>query len=88
ADWEAAADRLRERGLLDAEGELTEAGQALRTRVETETDALDEAPYAHLGAEDVARLTELATGFTRAGIAAGAFPCGDLRQGLGPRGGL
>ncbi|EGJ73517.1 hypothetical protein STTU_0728 [Streptomyces sp. Tu6071] len=76
ADWEAAADRLRERGLLDAEGELTEAGQALRTRVETETDALDEAPYAHLGAEDVARLTELATGFTRAGIAAGAFPAG------------
>lgn len=25
-DWEAAQDRLRERGLLDAEGELTEAG--------------------------------------------------------------
>ncbi|WP_433340141.1 SCO6745 family protein [Streptomyces sp. CA-253872] len=81
ADWEAAVARLRERGLLDAEGELTEAGEALRARVEAETDALDQAPYEYLGAEDVARLTDLAKGFTRAGIGAGAFPAGIFGKG-------
>lgn len=73
-DWEAAQDRLRERGLLDAEGELTEAGTALRAEVEDSTDRIDRAPYEHLGAEDVERLTELARGFLMTVVAAGAFP--------------
>ncbi|MBB6414714.1 hypothetical protein HDC93_000266 [Streptomyces sp. AK010] len=29
-DWDAATERLRERGLLDASGDLTERGVALR----------------------------------------------------------
>lgn len=74
ADWEAATQRLRERGLLDAEGELTEAGQTLRRDVETETDALDTAPYEALGAADVERLTELAKGFMATALGNGAFP--------------
>lgn len=73
-DWSAAQERLRGRGLLDAEGELTEAGVQLRKDLEQATDRLDRAPYAHLGAEGVARLTELATGFTTAVMEAGAFP--------------
>lgn len=73
-EWDAAADRLRERGLLDEAGELTERGRALRTEIEDMTDRLDRAPYQHLGAAGVARLTELGTGFTRAALAAGAFP--------------
>ncbi|MEV0738377.1 hypothetical protein AB0I51_20915 [Streptomyces sp. NPDC050549] len=73
-EWDAAAGRLRERGLLDGDGELTEAGVALRAGIETETDRLDRAPYEHLGAEGVVRLTELATGFARRALAAGAFP--------------
>ncbi|MBK3581394.1 hypothetical protein JHN63_48075, partial [Streptomyces sp. MBT65] len=73
-EWDAASERLRERGLLDGDGELTEAGTALRTRIETETDRLDRAPYEHLGTEAVVRLTELATGFARRALAAGAFP--------------
>ncbi|WP_217552466.1 hypothetical protein [Streptomyces sp. GbtcB6] len=73
-DWDAAVARLRERGLLDAAGELTGAGVALRAEIETETDRLDRAPYEHLGADGVARLTELAAGFARAAVAAGAFP--------------
>lgn len=73
-DWRAAQERLRGRGLLDAEGELTEAGVQLRKDLERATDRLDQAPYAHLGAEGVARLTELATGFTTAVMEAGAFP--------------
>ncbi|MDG9708712.1 SCO6745 family protein [Streptomyces sp. DH10] len=73
-DWDAAAGRLRERGLLDAAGELTERGVALREEIEQETDRLDRAPYEHLGAEGVARLTELGAAFAQAALAAGAFP--------------
>jgi hypothetical protein len=73
-DWEAASDRLRERGLLDADGELTEAGTALRADLEEHTDRLDHAPYEHLGAPGVERLTELGRGFLMAAAAAGAFP--------------
>ena len=76
-DWDAAVGRLRERGLLDGEGELTERGGALREDIEHETDRLDRAPYEHLGAESVARLTELGVGFARTVLVAGAFP-GDL----------
>ncbi|MGW7364164.1 SCO6745 family protein [Streptomyces sp. NPDC054841] len=75
-DWEAASDRLRERGLLDAEGELTAAGSALRAEVEEHTDRLDLAPYEHLGAAGVERLTELAHGLLTKAVAAGAFPAG------------
>lgn len=73
-DWDAASERLRERGLLDGNGELTERGGALRQEIERETDRLDGAPYAHLGADGVARLTELGAGFVRAVLTAGAFP--------------
>ncbi|MFJ8778678.1 hypothetical protein [Streptomyces sp. NPDC102476] len=73
-EWDAAVGRLRGRGLLEADGELTERGVALREEIEAETDRLDRAPYEHLGAEDVRRLTELATGFARTAMAAGAYP--------------
>ncbi|MYS07572.1 hypothetical protein GTW71_14265 [Streptomyces sp. SID6041] len=74
ADWEAAVERLRGRGLLDAEGELTEAGTALRAELEEHTDRLDTAPYEHLGAAGVERLTELGRGFLATAAGAGAFP--------------
>jgi hypothetical protein len=80
-DWDAAVARLRERGLLDAAGELTEAGVALRAATEAETDRLDRAPYEHLGAAGVARLTELAAAFARAAVAAGAFPADLIGKG-------
>ena len=41
-------DGLRDRGLLDASGRLTEAGRATKARIESLTDALAEAPYAGL----------------------------------------
>ncbi|WP_369231485.1 hypothetical protein AB5J56_08145 [Streptomyces sp. R21] len=74
ADWEAAVGRLRARGLLDAEGELTPAGVALRQGIEAETDRLDRAPYEHLGAAGVERLTELSRGLLSTALEAGAFP--------------
>ncbi|MFF2938492.1 hypothetical protein ACFVSQ_01450 [Streptomyces niveus] len=73
-DWDAAAGRLRERGLLDEAGELTGAGTALRSELEEHTDRLDSAPYEHLGADGVERLTELGRGFLLAAAGAGAFP--------------
>ncbi|ROQ59747.1 hypothetical protein EDD93_7150 [Streptomyces sp. 840.1] len=73
-DWEAASERLRERGLLTAEGELTQEGTALRAGVEESTDRMDLAPYEHLGGAGVARLTELGRGFLATAFAAGAFP--------------
>ncbi|MEU0126826.1 hypothetical protein [Streptomyces sp. NPDC006289] len=73
-DWEAAVARLRARGVLDAEGEITEAGTELRAELEDATDRMDAAPYEHLGADDVARLTELGRGFLFTAASAGAFP--------------
>ncbi|QKW10224.1 hypothetical protein HUT18_31280 [Streptomyces sp. NA04227] len=74
ADWDAAAERLRGRGLLDADGEPTPEGVAHRKELELATDRLDVAPYEHLGADKVARLTELATGFLTTAFLNGAFP--------------
>ncbi|TDU75027.1 hypothetical protein [Streptomyces sp. KS 21] len=74
SDLDAAADRLRGRGILDADGELTEEGKAVRERLETDTDRLDAAPYEHLGADGLARLAELGGGFVMKAFAAGAFP--------------
>ncbi|MEU8841725.1 hypothetical protein AB0D97_21740 [Streptomyces roseus] len=74
SDLDAAADRLRERGILDAEGELTEEGRAVRERLEADTDRLDAAPYEHLGAEGLARLAELGGAFVAKAVTAGAFP--------------
>ncbi|CAL9585489.1 SCO6745 family protein [Streptomyces sp. enrichment culture] len=74
SDWDAAVERLRGRGLMDEGGALTEAGAALREEVEDHTDRMDTAPYAHLGAAGVERLTELAKGLLARAAAAGAFP--------------
>ncbi|MGW4233164.1 SCO6745 family protein [Streptomyces sp. NPDC004980] len=80
-DWDAAVERLRGRGLLDDAGELTDAGTALRADLEEATDRMDAAPYEHLGAEGVERLTELARGYLFAAAAAGAFPDGLVGKG-------
>ncbi|OKK22441.1 SalK [Streptomyces sp. CB00455] len=78
SDLDAAAARLRERGALDADGNLTAEGAALRERLESDTDRLDAAPYEHLGAAGVARLRELGGALVAQAATAGAFP-GDLR---------
>ncbi|MEV4432529.1 hypothetical protein [Streptomyces sp. NPDC049555] len=77
-ELEAGRQRLRERGLMDEGGALTEAGAALREELEQRTDELDRGPYEHLGAAGTARLTELAHRFTTTVVEAGAFPA-DLR---------
>jgi hypothetical protein len=65
-DWDAAAQRMRDRGLIDDGGALTPSGTELRTSIEAQTNAVDAAPYLHLGAEQTDRLRTLARPWSRA----------------------
>ena len=73
-EWAAAEERLRARGWLDADGQLTDAGRAGRAEVEARTDALAGAPWEALGRERTERLLELLTPMARAINAAGGVP--------------
>ena len=52
-------DGLRDRGLLDASGRLTDAGCATKRRIESLTDALAEAPYDGLEPHELDELIAL-----------------------------
>jgi hypothetical protein len=58
-EYDAATDRLRERGWLDAEGAFTDEGRAARREVEDVTDRLAVEGWSRVGAERTARLHEL-----------------------------
>jgi hypothetical protein len=60
-EWEAAAARLTERGLLDDSGVLTGEGRVLREWVEERTDAAATAPWRALGSERTEQLADLLT---------------------------
>ena len=74
-EWDAAADRLRARGLLDADGALTADGVALREHLERRTDELAAPAWAGFGAERssslLAALDPLVTRVLGAGIVPG-----------------
>jgi hypothetical protein len=72
-EWPAGEARLRERGLIDSAG-LTEAGTALRSQLEEQTDRAAEVGWRHLGAEGAARLLELVRPLRRSLLASGIFP--------------
>ncbi|HJQ46207.1 MAG TPA: hypothetical protein VJ870_07780 [Amycolatopsis sp.] len=75
-EWAAAVAGLREDGVLDAGGGLTADGQALRDRIEDQTNAAAVAPWRRLGAEKAARLADLGRMLSRAVVEAGAYPEG------------
>ncbi len=58
-EWSAAEQRLRERGLLDDDGELTETGARVRARVEAATDAASAAPWRAVGESKAQRFVSL-----------------------------
>ncbi|MFD4234023.1 hypothetical protein [Streptomyces sp. NPDC058542] len=58
-EWGAARRRLRERGLLAADGTATDAGRELRAKVELRTDEEAAAPWRALGETGRERLVEL-----------------------------
>ena len=70
--WDDAIRALQDRGLMSGD-QLTDAGIAQRAEIEAETDALDAAPWDHLGAERTARLVELGKAMTRTIVGNGAF---------------
>ncbi|MGI8753545.1 MAG: SCO6745 family protein [Acidimicrobiales bacterium] len=57
--WEAAEERLTERGLLDHDKHLAARGQALRSDIEDHTDAMASAPWSRLGDDGAERLREI-----------------------------
>ena len=78
--WAAAADGLRERGLLDGDG-LTDAGRALRAGIEETTDRAAAAPYDAIGTDACVRLAELTRPLSRTLVKAGLLDPAPL---LGP----
>lgn len=73
-EWTAAADGLRERGWMDADGRLTAEGEAGRRRVEERTDRLASRPVEALGEAGCERLTTLLGGLTDRILAGGGLP--------------
>ncbi|MGH6653982.1 MAG: SCO6745 family protein [Actinocrinis sp.] len=59
AEWDSAAQRLQERGLLDVTGALTNEGRTLRQWVEERTDLAATAPWRALGDTRTSRLADL-----------------------------
>ena len=78
--WTAALDGLDARGLLRGD-QLTDAGIALRERIELDTDRVDGAAWRHLGEQRTLRLIELGKSLSRTVQANGAFPAGVFAPG-------
>jgi hypothetical protein len=79
-EWSAGQDRLRSRGWLDANGELTDAGLAHRRWVEGRTDELAAPAYAPLGEDGCARLRELCRPLSKAIVASGGLGFAGARR--------
>lgn len=73
-EYDAAADRLRARGWLDVEGQLTATGRAGRQQVEDDTDRLALEGWARVGADRTARLHELVAPLRATVLEAGVLP--------------
>jgi hypothetical protein len=58
-EWAQGKADLREKGILDAGNNLSDAGRRQREDMEAQTDAAAATPYRHLGEERTARLVEL-----------------------------
>ena len=79
--WDGAVDALRARGVLDGAGQLTAAGNELRSRVEDLTDELAFAPWRTVPDDDVQQLVSLGVVIRDSVRAASVFPS----HAFGPR---
>lgn len=73
-EWQSCLESLSARGLVTATGELTDAGRALKRRVEDRTDTLALTGLAALTDSEVERLFAGLTPVTRQVIAGGDIP--------------
>ena len=65
-EWAGAHRRLQARGLIDDNGNFTDAGRGLRAEIEHRTDELAAAPYAALAADGCDRLERALISLTAA----------------------
>ena len=72
--WAEATTQLTERGLVGADGTLTDAGRDFRSSIEEETDALAVPMWQRLGDDGCARLREIVTPLVRAVVDGGGIP--------------
>ncbi|MGA5540388.1 SCO6745 family protein [Mycobacterium sp. NPDC051198] len=72
--WEFYVERLRSRGWLDSQGELTDAGRDVKQVVEHRTDELSVAALDALSDEEISTLFATLTPITRQVVAAGDVP--------------
>ena len=73
-DWDAAAERLRSRGWLDADGALTAHGRDEHDGLEALTDRLAQEPLERLGADGCAALLAALDAVATAVGASGQIP--------------
>ena len=71
--WDAAVERLRERGWLDESERFTEEGAAARAHVEARTDVLALPAWERLGEDDCKRLRALVRPLSTVIVAAGGI---------------
>ena len=75
-EWAATVASLAERGLMSAEGELTDEGRAFRTAIERRTEESAVSPWDALGEAGTQRLAELCQPLVVTALTNGAFPAG------------
>jgi hypothetical protein len=73
-EWAAAAGRLRDRGRVEPDGSLSDAGRAARDTLEHRTDTLATPPWDHLGEAGCSRLLGLLEEPVRLVVEAGGVP--------------
>jgi hypothetical protein len=73
-EWAEAEEDLRIRGLLDADGVLTEAGRVLRQEVEDTTDRLADQGWAAFGDDNAGELDRLIRPISGSIMASGVVP--------------
>jgi hypothetical protein len=74
AEWRHHEQRLTERGLLDDDGALSDAGRELKDHIESTTDALALSALDALSDDEVEALFQALTPITRAVVAGGDVP--------------
>lgn len=74
AEWQACSERLAARGVLDAEGALTDSGRELKLHIEDTTDALALSAFHALDDAELELLFRTLTPITRAVIDGGDIP--------------
>ena len=77
--WQEAAEQLAARGWVTGDGELTDAGRAVREGIEAKTDELSLQMWQRLGDDGCARLRELVMPLVKAIVDSGAFPAASAR---------